>query len=950
MVYQWFGFVFYCLNPLSVFIMVPLFKETIKSSPHRRILIAGLIHVIVLSVLKPGINEAYLHTGYRYQIPSLILLLCVAGDRMTCLTSKLKMFGFFFYFLTFFVSVTQFYGITQVKFPNLNYKGKYSVYSLPSFIQYPWHVSGGLNSPRVSTFDDYQIAASVHHQIRHMMHANDYIFYLGPTSNWPFALDRMLVESGTDTLFYYDLRNPVYSQTMEQSLHSIKTDYPFLRSFDPIHILMRESRFVIVDASSDIPYPFSDETEIVSKLGQLWLTIKDRFKLVRTFEGKDGQCLELYENHLPLLPYISPPKFNTLSDDLVLFLPDSDSHSESLYALHKSLASENVTVSIKGVDELLSTEITDKTCILIAMDLSYEARELWLISKWVQQSRNMYFFILKDLNEHNSVMSYVNVFNDQPLQHVSFLKQSMGIKPYFTETPPEIPLRVYPLDEITEVKAFDPGPISFGIEFETGFKGASREHLHGNSFPNRLPCATFQKIIASAMEPEIPSVVHLGLYDFFNPLTKHSHSIVFDTYHRYLASHPQHSTVLKHFFKIWKRMEVKKTDRYMFEVDTFFEESKTPVTIKSHYPEFMPLNDWNVYVNGAPVPLDRLEYSGVEKMKIPYDSFSKRMNTLTLIYKHNKLFSFETLLINKTIHPDLPAISIPYVGVNYYPADTYEYYMQLPDYKKFHDDLYALHKAGFNYMRVRYIHPSWYRDYGWLSQNAFKETDPLEVLTFILELGNRYNIRICLDIFSLVGSDMGTSSTWRHDPERFTDYHLIKNQNEFLTDFLRKTRQYTYDIDLINEPEIMNLETFQNWVSQKTMIINELSPHLNVLVGTLLPVNLKNIQYYSIHTYRWPDHLATAENKTFIQEFYLYPPNDFKVVSESKIWDKLSSNLKKWKKSDFPAFVLWGFARPATLYSSANYQEYWESELGIFQRHDGSFTYSYFKLLDQENS
>jgi hypothetical protein len=125
------------------------------------------------------------------------------------------------------------------------------------------------------------------------------------------------------------------------------------------------------------------------------------------------------------------------------------------------------------------------------------------------------------------------------------------------------------------------------------------------------------------------------------------------------------------------------------------------------------------------------------------------------------------------------------LGCNYYPSSNYDRFWLKPNFSEIWQDLQKMKKIGLTMIRIHYVHPNWYRDYfPHISEQKIESTtlfeqNFLDRVSILLQMCQKLDLILCLDIFTLVGKNMGSIPGWMNDPSRYKN--LIKFQTKIFS-------------------------------------------------------------------------------------------------------------------------------------------------------------------------
>jgi len=294
------------------------------------------------------------------------------------------------------------------------------------------------------------------------------------------------------------------------------------------------------------------------------------------------------------------------------------------------------------------------------------------------------------------------------------------------------------------------------------------------------------------------------------------------------------------------------------------------------------------------------------------------------------------------------------LGTNYYESKIGELMWYMPNINKIREDFKSMKALGLNYVRIRYHHPKWFRDY--YSQIIKNKIDPYfnqvdtialpserswRIMDAVIQLASEQDLIICFDIFTLVPNEMGNPIGWLRLKERITQRNKINFQKRFIKLLSQRYKDISgITWDLWNEPSLDNsdLVLLRKWAKEIIATFKDNGDNHLITIGDNLSLELLDtLDYASIHTYH-PEEFIRIKNliKPFIfQEVW----NDTgrSLSEEIRQEQKLKTDFSNFLATEASGFIPWQWTNQARLWNNASPSEKWDDELGIFVHDDGTF-------------
>lgn len=293
------------------------------------------------------------------------------------------------------------------------------------------------------------------------------------------------------------------------------------------------------------------------------------------------------------------------------------------------------------------------------------------------------------------------------------------------------------------------------------------------------------------------------------------------------------------------------------------------------------------------------------------------------------------------------------LGVNYYESKLGELMWLRPNILKVREDFKSMQNLGINFVRIHYHHSKWFRDYFTqvINENipsyfriadntALPSERSLRILDAIIYLAQEQNLIFCMDIFSLVPTEMGNPVGWLGLKERIIDKDKIAIQKKFIKLIAQRYKDVPgITWDLWNEPRLEenNIELLRNWAGEIKEVFRENNNNHLITIGDDLSLRLLDmLDYACLHTYE-PAEINSIQSlgkPVIFQE--AWNPSGCSLDEEKRQAEELKKDFGAFLKTKAAGFVPWQWARQARLWNNAYDSERWDDELGVCVHDDGS--------------
>ena len=941
--WQIFGFINTTSGVIWFLLALTSLSGFIKNNKNSNSLVYCLFFIALLSGLawiKPLTGHDFISTGYRYQLPLIPFFCILSASGFTVPVSSSKKIFFFLLLIPLigecFLRNTPFLDEYNLKLRiplsensqnQLQWNGTIDLFKGGNTV-----ISGGALS-RFSTQKSaqQQTADDIYKKLSSLKKRDRWIQFIVPDAALYFAFVKNSIENNTSWTLLGDYKNPVIPLSLQQKLRFFKNHIPSYRYSKPDFIFLSETDYLVIDLSSR-----HTEPELQSMHNQYlaeFQRIKNQFILIAHL----SPSLKLYKNihtygrnlQLPLSPKHTQTKWALYESALI----KEDSYKKNYFFFKSILKKEKITFTSyneKNMKTLLNSG--EISTIILPYGPYFPKSCLSSIIYFIEKGGNVWFTGGKPFSKL--------LPEQQPLLS-SYIQKKIGIYPYssISNHSPNI----FPIKPTSE-------------DYSFLFHGSKQElykPTHGNFFPYRCPCAQWTTFSS-------PSGVNHGFfYQFYrNPYGEKNFSRILlwnapswekgfsDENEKYLFT----IKTLKNFINPLQFVNFKPKSLF---ISPDNQNSLILTLSNSGYETIKPLIHFRFTDNIHPpfqwsLPLC-LQGLSEKSFEIPIPKSLPKSSLIHFTsWTDDSFIHLKTSLLNPSFlkkHPsavkDSSHFKTDFIqGVNYYPSKDYDSFWLSPNLHAINDDFKNIAKKNLRLVRMHYIHSDWYKD---INREIFGNRLPLrpsysawETLHAVFCLAEIHHLTLCLDLFSLVGSEMGNPEGWTRDPARFSDQDKILKQNIFLIRFLKETAPYkNFHIDLINEPQIHESEknTFIQWVKEKTGIIKSLRPDIPVTVGFHYPgIPIHDLDYYSLHDSKLSQP-PYSDKPVILQEYWLSAPA--LPISQEPV-SSYSELCQKAKELGYNGFMPWIFRTPEILDPTGSPEEEWETSLGFFENPDGS--------------
>lgn len=293
------------------------------------------------------------------------------------------------------------------------------------------------------------------------------------------------------------------------------------------------------------------------------------------------------------------------------------------------------------------------------------------------------------------------------------------------------------------------------------------------------------------------------------------------------------------------------------------------------------------------------------------------------------------------------------IGTNYYESRLGELMWLRPNILRIREDFKSMRSLGLNFVRIHYHHSKWFRDYfrcvlkqragpyfAIADATALPSKRSWRILDAIIQLAQEQGLVLCLDLFSLVPSEMGDPIGWLGLKERIIDNAKIEVQNKFIASLAGRYKNVPgITWDLWNEPRLDKdgVEMLRGWAKKIKQVFRDNGDNHSITVGDDLSLFLLDVlDYASIHTSKPEEFIFHNNiNKPFVfQEVW----NDAGcgLKEEARQSDKISKDFHAFLKTKSAGFVPWQWTRQARLWNNISDAERWDDDLGLCVHEDGT--------------
>ncbi len=970
-IWQLIGFInktaggFYFILTLGFFMFS--FKKFKKYSIFSLIIFFSTL--LLISLLRPTIARDFYVTGYRYQIPLIFIFAPLTAYGI--LNSKLIIkIIFYFIFLPLLLIQLIFQSCSEEKAFNFRFSIKIIPFEkIKSSLDWDGYInffdcsnqiiSGGGKSkfyssqaPNLKVSED--VLYSIKSNLQEINTQSLWITSISKSEEFNHCLILMIKENANNWQIQADQKNPYYSCSVQNSLRNMQKEIPKYKFSKNGEIFLKESDFIILHENSDEPEP---ELKTIHKhLLNEFNAIKDFYKLIDTLTIP-GNVFKIYKRILSNEKTIYNSAFNSMhikdTIDFCLIKPN-DTNSSFNEFIHENLtpllAKQSLKFSIIDTFELNNAfEKNNYKTIIFPPYFCFSKDIITNISLHYQKGINIFFL--------GPICNNTKDFNSGICDNCKLMLKTLEMSCYGVEADENYILTK--TNNNNRVRLLKDDKFYQGLLVSSGLKTVKRLPTEGNVFPFRVPCSNQFPILELNNSLAFPVI----FYNFFrNPY-----------------DFPETSRIFFSSIDISSSKDLF-NDKFMEDIIKNF---NFPLDLINAYPNQLILTSENEDNISISVTLkNKTSHSIDENIKISISNESDLIDTITSHFKIKGKETIKEIILlpsallksdithfkiefndsifqsvkcaviretsNKTLAPGIIISDkklkinnkIFSIGMNYYPSSNYDRMWLEPNLNEIINDFKTMKNNNADIIRCHFIHHNWYKDYNSIYLSGKLGTlnnryDELDVIVALLEIAKSLGINICLDIFSLVGLDMGSPEGWTGDMKRFENQTLTTNQDLFLIKLMNRINGYkNFTLDLINEPQINSSykSIFLDWVKNKVAIIKSISPDTLVTIGMDQPFEVPFIDYYSLHTDTIQKYPAT-DKPYIIQEFWPISPLN-KADNEIQ---NIENVTNKAIKLGYGSLMFWAFASPANLYRSEGLDERWEKSLGIFKREDDSF-------------
>lgn len=257
-------------------------------------------------------------------------------------------------------------------------------------------------------------------------------------------------------------------------------------------------------------------------------------------------------------------------------------------------------------------------------------------------------------------------------------------------------------------------------------------------------------------------------------------------------------------------------------------------------------------------------------------------------------------------------------------------------------------------MRIHYHHSKWFKDYlkktnsDKVNDRFFKVADDsylpskrsLRILDAVIQLAQKYNLILCLDIFSLVQQEMGNPRGWLEFKNRITSPRKIEKQKEFVKLLANRYKDIPgISWDLWNEPRLEGkfLNQLKKWSREIISTFRRYEDNHTITIGGDVSLEMLDILSYGcIHTdnpRKYKDFKKQYVHPIVFQE--VWNPAGCSLKAEKVQAQKLGKDLKIILENGFQGFIPWQWTKQSRLWNHMYNSEEWDDKLGVVTHCDG---------------
>ena len=970
LLWQIFGFIDHTLSIITVIFFILTWKLKINRPYNKNYLLnmqttSAVYMIIVLALIawiRPLIANDFYATGYRYQIPLLIIFFINFAYLLTLISKRNRYIILSSYILISLLTIlyqsipsSWHKGILlslkvlpdKKLCQKINWNGNVTIFNGLNNI-----VSGGGQSKfTIETPFEMKAAKAVIKKIKDEIGTNkNWITIISKLETFHHNINTLAIQKKLNWIIQGDQKNPFISVNLLSKLENTKKNIPQYRNMKNSIIQLLESNFIVIlnDDSDTEP----EMNNIYQNLLYIFKSNKNRFELKETIKI-DNKTIYIYRNKILLRQkkFPKPLEMSPITFGAYNFNKSTTLLTAQYDYIQTTLINSHYQIKEYKITELKNVLLKNLIQTLILPNLELFPASLYdELLIFYQRGGNLWFtdaFILQkdSVNTNNPELSNLyDLFGFEIYNTTS----TNTIESILTE----LPLKPSNLKE------------SFGLIVKHGMKNINFRPFKGNFFPHRIPTTNSYALIKEFDKENnlisIPLSFHTSYKNsyggssyskiLFNGLPSLNDRFTNDkAYENFIKSSAKNFTYPLIIEKLTpSSLIITKENKVNFNLrlkvkNSSKNKTKETFTISLGNNKILTtekaISTGNSYLDfEIPSKLLNDEFL-LFSIKPAKNIYQKK--ACLVINNHNNIYNkkLPPILIHKN---GLNIAGNTFItGVNYYPSSNYDLFWNSPDLAELYNDFKNMEKMSFKMVRMHYIHSNWYLD---VNRKLFKgnlplkscEFDSIKIIKSILYIARHFNIYLCFDIFSLVGEDMGSCTGWTSDLPRFTKPEYIKNQNIFLIKFLKNLKEFNnFTIDLINEPEISkhNTQLFKEWVNQKINIIKELRPDILVTTGFKYPgMNIPRLDYSSVHLSSIQK-IPARSHPVIIQEFWHTPYLGNHHEPESTNFKKLT---QKAINTGYRGFMPWCYRSPSTLYNNQGLEEKWENSLGFFKKSDGT--------------